>query len=508
MAKGKKSTRIKLPLKSRVTCPHCWNLFQPGDIMWVSSHPDLQGDEKLGPEAQARFLPSRFTVGGEAIDIKGEVCTQLACPKCHLVVSRVLVEMSPLFISILGAPASGKSNFLAAMTWKMRATLAREFGITFVDSDPGANQVLNRYEDILFKNPKPDSLVSLWKTEVTGGELLNAVNEKGRGVFYPKPFVFSLLPDASRFEDQGQFKRVTRALCLYDNAGEHFMPGGDSTGKFVTKHLALSSSLLYLFDPTQHYKFRQACEGKSNDPQLSEYGIMNPQEGVIAEAANRIKSQKGLSHTQKCSQPLVVVLTKYDAWSALTNNASLDPKWLIKPRSDGRCGLDLTKLASLSNQVRNVLNKYSPELVSAAEGNFSDVTYIPVSALGTSPEVDPSNGQLVVRPRNLGPQFAEVPLLYALHRSVEGLVPAAEPGDAGGRSKKKGHSKKPSPSQTKKSHRPPKPEAEPEPSNPEVHLREQNTASMRTTDTQHNQQTTNPPDNPAPNETYLKETGQ
>ncbi len=65
--------------------------------------PDLQGDEKLGPEAQARFLPSRFTVRGEAIDIKGETCNQLACPNCHLVVSRVLVEMSPLFISILVA---------------------------------------------------------------------------------------------------------------------------------------------------------------------------------------------------------------------------------------------------------------------------------------------------------------------------------------------------------------------------------------------------------------------
>ena len=507
MALGKKPNRIKLPLKARVTCPHCWNLFSPGDIMWVSSHPDLQGDEKLGPEAQARFLPSRFSVGGEAIDIKGEVCSQLACPKCHLVVSRVLVELSPLFISILGAPASGKSNFLAAMTWKMRTTLAREFGITFVDSDPGANQVLNRYEEILFKNPKPDSLVSLWKTEVTGGELLNAVNEKGRGVFYPKPFVFSLLPDSARFEDKSQTNRLTRALCLYDNAGEHFMPGGDPTGRFVTKHLALSSALLYLFDPTQHYKFRMACEGKSDDPQLSEYGIMNPQEGVIAEAAGRIKSQKGLSQQERCSQPLIVVVTKYDAWAALTNSASLDPRWLIKPRDDGRSGLDVKKLVSLSDQVRNVLNKYSPELVSAAEGNFEDVTYIPVSALGTTPEVDPSNGRLVVRPRNVKPQFAEVPLLYALHRSVEGLVPSATgpsqgraPTGESARPKKRSGSSpetnhKPSPSKRGKS-------------SGEIPIPEQNTVSLRSPDTTEDKRASAPPEPPAANETYLKETGQ
>lgn len=477
--------------------------------MWVSAHPDLQGDEKLGAEAQARFLPSRFTVGGQAIDIKGDVCSQLACPKCHLVVSRALVEMSPLFISILGAPASGKSNFLAAMTWKMRTTLAQEFGIRFVDSDPGANQVLNRYEEILFKNPKPDSLVSLWKTEAAGGELLSAVNEKGRSVFYPKPFVFSLLPDARRFEKANPSNRLTRALCLYDNAGEHFMPGGDATGKFVTKHLALSSCLLYLFDPTQHHQFRAECEGKSEDPQIKSVGTVNPQEGVIAEAANRIKSQTGLSQQSLCSQPLVVVVTKYDAWSALTNNHALDPRWLIKPNGDGRCGLDMRKLNALSDQVRNVLKKYSPELVSAAEGNFQNVTYIPVSALGTTPEVHPSNGQLVVRPRNVDPQFAEVPLLYALHRSVEGLVPSVVSQSSGKSGKSRSsRNQKPSKPPSRKETKPETTQADQTPR--EIPLQEEKTRSFGSAETSSDQQTSPPPSQepPAPNETYLKETGQ
>ena len=508
MAKAKNPNRQKLPLKARVTCPHCWNLFAPGDIMWVSAHPDLQGDEKLGPEAQARFLPSRFTVRGEAIDIKGEVCNHLACPNCHLVVSRALVEMSPLFISILGAPSSGKSNFLAAMTWKMRTTLLGEFGITFVDSDPGENEVLNEYEQILFKNRKPDSLVELWKTQVTDAKLSNSVFEKGRAVFYPKPFVFSLLPEESRFSDRDQLNRLTRALCLYDNAGEHFMPGGDATGRFMTKHLGLSSALIYLFDPTQHYKFRQACEGKSNDPQLSEYGVMNPQEGVIAEAASRIKTQKGISQQAKCPQPLIVVVTKYDAWSALTNHAALDPSWLIKPRTDGRSGLDLEKLHSLSGQVENVLNKYSPELVAAARGNFQEVTYIPISALGTTPEVDPSDGRLKVRPRNIKPQFAEVPLLYALHRSVEGLIPSVtrETRDQSAKpSKTKSSSGGQKARQTSSAghHR-----ASSKPSAPtsEIPLQETKAVSLQSAETKQDPRSVKPAEN-SPNETYLKETG-
>ncbi len=31
-----------------------------------------------------------------------------------------MMEMEPLFLSILGAPASGKSYFLTAMTWQLR----------------------------------------------------------------------------------------------------------------------------------------------------------------------------------------------------------------------------------------------------------------------------------------------------------------------------------------------------------------------------------------------------
>ncbi len=498
MANGKRNRRVKLPLKARVTCPHCWSMFGPGDIKWISAHPDLQGDEKLGPEAPKRFLPSRFTIHGDAIDLEGEVCSQLACPNCHLIVSRALVEMTPLFISILGAPASGKSNLLAAMTWKMRTTLAREFGIRFVDSDPGANEVLNQYEKILFKTRQPDELTRLWKTEKVGGDLMNTVISKGRDVLYPKPFVFSLLPDQDRFSDPAQFNRLTRALCLYDNAGEHFMPGTDSlVGKMATKHLALSSALLYLFDPTQHYEFRQACEGVSQDPQLSEYGTIHDQEGVIAEAASRIKTQKGLSQQAPCPQPLVVVVTKYDAWSALTNNAALNPKWLIKPRPDGRSGLDLEKLATLSKQVRSVLNKYAPELVSAAEGNFREVIYIPVSALGTTPEVDPTDGQLKVRPRNIDPKFAEVPLLYALHRSVEGLVPRAAGSQSSGRSsvpRPPGSSKSGGRGRSGQS-------------SGEIPQSAQNTASMQATDTTKDRPV-EPMDPPAPNETYLKESGQ
>jgi hypothetical protein len=50
------------------------------------------------------------------------------------------------------------------------------------------------------------------------------------------------------------------------------------------------------------------------------------------------------------------------------------------------------------------------------------VIFIPVSALGASPEIDPDTGLLGIRPNDVSPIWAEVPLLYLLSRS--GLIPS------------------------------------------------------------------------------------
>ena len=60
-------TAIKL--LSHVTCSHCWERFAAEQVLWISEHVDLLGDLLLGPECQPRFLPRRFTIDGNDIDI-------------------------------------------------------------------------------------------------------------------------------------------------------------------------------------------------------------------------------------------------------------------------------------------------------------------------------------------------------------------------------------------------------------------------------------------------------
>jgi hypothetical protein len=51
------------------------------------------------------------------------------------------------------------------------------------------------------------------------------------------------------------------------------------------------------------------------------------------------------------------------------------------------------------------------------------VTYIPVSSLGDRVQIDPTTGLPGIRPADISPRWVTVPILYALSRSLPGLIP-------------------------------------------------------------------------------------
>ena len=89
--------------------------------------------------------------------------------------------------------------------------------------------------------------------------------------------------------------------------------------------------------------------------------------------------------------------------------------------------MNLQAIEEVSQLVRTLLWKVSPEIVSAAESFSSQVLYVPVSATGRSPETDPKTGALGFRPKDIKPVWAEVPMLYAMSRWMQGLVPFVKP---------------------------------------------------------------------------------
>ena len=423
---------IGTTLLSRVTCPHCWHKFPPDETNWVSVHPDLRGDERLdqpgSKESPRRFLPTRFSVEGLALDVRGQVCRETACPHCHLSVTRASLELPPSIVSIIGSPGSGKSYFLASMIWQARKTLSGKFDLSFADADLNLNAMVNGYESLLFMQDEEDELIQIAKTQEAGDLYDRVYFENYRTVNYAKPFLFTVKPE-SFHHYAAKLAKSSRLLVLYDNAGEHFSPEKNHPDQPGTGHLEHAQVLFFLFDPTQHPQFRRECRKFSTDPQLTDPSKVNSQHILLNEAGSRVRQWTGLSHSQKDKRPLVVIVTKYDVWAPMLS--SLLPKELsldqvVFRSRQGLCGLRIEELAKVSKIVERFLRENTPEIVTAAHSLSEEVVFIPVSSLGTSPVKNPHPAKqegFYVRPGSIKPQWAEVPLLYALHRTSKRLVP-------------------------------------------------------------------------------------
>jgi DNA-directed RNA polymerase subunit RPC12/RpoP len=417
---------------AKITCPHCWHQFAPDETLWVSQHAELLGDPVLGPEANCRFRPSRFNVRGEAIDARDMPCQLLACPRCHLIVPRPLIGTEPLFFSIIGSPASGKSHFLASMTWQLRRILPSKFFVSFGDADTVSNRLLNEYEEVLFLQDNENRLVSIGKTELQG-ELYDQIRLGQQVISLPHPFMFTLRPrrpsaDAETAPADGPAPAEdtdhsgVRVLCLYDNAGEHFQPGMDSVSSPGTQHLSRSRALMFVYDPAQHPRFRELCRKVSRDPQLHGASRTLRQETLLTEASLRVRRYLGLPAQKKHSRPLVVIVSKADIWAPVVRaNFEREP-FVSLPGENGLSALNLDRVEKMSGQLRSMLVKITPEFVAAAEDFCEQVVYIPVSALGRSPEVQKGSGLLGIRPRDIRPQWVTVPFLYVASKWSKGLI--------------------------------------------------------------------------------------
>ena len=390
-------------------CPVCWTRFDAGDALSVAVHEDLRGDPILGADARLRFHPTRFNDQGLALDPMGLACTDIACPHCRRQLPPGFLERPQRIISLIGAPSAGKSYYLAALTKVLQERLPEDFHLAFKDGDPSGNMLLNQMRNTLFSAATPEEAL-LGKTTLEGATY-EKLPRLGRMVSLPRPFIYSL----SR---PGQPQKDT-AIILYDNAGEHFEPGIDIHDSPGAMHVATSSGLIFLFDPTANGRFKARLVG-AEDPQLTLKGRIDQQDSILAEMEARMKRVLGLAQDERIRTPLAFVVGKSDIWESLLDSP-LEP--VIRAG-----GLDLAALGRNSARVRAVLASLCPGLVAAAESLADQVSYFAVSSFGHTPVMiaaGPNQGRIAPDPRRLAPAHVEEPLYWIMHLSSPGLFPAA-----------------------------------------------------------------------------------
>ena len=405
--------RASVSKSGSIVCPYCWHSFDPQDFLFIAGHESLRGDPVLGEGESLRFAPTRFTPDGHAIDDGGVRCPDRACPHCHMRFPENLLGLKPLFVSMIGASGSGKSYLLACMTWKMRSTLHEHFDISFTDADPSINTWLHEYERILFMQANRQKLQFIRKTQAVADERhYRDVIIDGMHVLLAMPSMFSLQSDG--FQGPGGESRapVCRTLVMYDNAGEQFQPTFDHANSPGTRHLLHSEALLFLFDPTMDVGFRSTLTG--DDIQLKLEKKVDRQDIYFTETINRIRKNLGLDPRERYNRPVVVVVSKADVLGEEMRAHIAHNPWAWNEAAQADA-LDHNVLLPVSFATRALLKQHAPEAVNAVESFASNVLYVPVSALGHSPTFDRKSSELSIRPADIKPCWAEVPLLCVLH---------------------------------------------------------------------------------------------
>ena len=418
-------------LLKEVVCPHCWATFKPEDVLWIAEDPTLLGDDRLGESERVRFLPTEYDEYGTPLDPRGKPCRDMACPRCHLKIPAPALDSPPVFMSIVGAPACGKSYYLASSTWSLRRVLPSKFQITFTDADPGMNHRIRQYESLQYEDGGR-GLVRIDKTQEQG-DLYDAVRIGEQTVVLPQPFVFLAAKSNAQPSETDDAKNYSRMICLYDNAGESYLPANDLGSSPVTRHLAQSKCVFFLFDPTQDAQFRREFVRRYSDATLFDSsssttgsGMAIRQEAVFGETARRVRSLRHMTTNERFSDLLIVIVSKTDVWARLSPNlVKLLERSPYSPKSGSESyGLRSDKIEAASRETRELLARLTPEFISAVENFAKDVVYIPVSATGVAPSVDAKTNASGFRVEDMKPVWATAPMLYALRRLAPDLVAA------------------------------------------------------------------------------------
>lgn len=391
-------------LQATVTCPHCWTSFPSADVRFIAESPTLMGDAVLGSDDALRFLPSRFDRRARAIDPSGAQCTRMACPTCHLEVPAALLEVGQTVVSVVGAPGSGKSVMLAAATFTLRSGQVVP-GLDFVDIDPALNDLSIGLESTLFRSTTPNEPAMIEKTE-SAGRLYRTYRRGDQRFSAPKPQLFGI--------NRGGTRSV---LALYDNAGEHFLPGAIAPFEQATRHLGVSSALVLVLDPTQDPRVHGPLGGRAH---VASLGGSSESDGrsdlVLLEMVNRVRRQRGLSTVEPLPMRVVIALSKHDLWAPLAPEledavrAQASDSPMLAPRGDA--------LAKIHRGCVQFLERHLPEVVGAVRSVEPGFKVAPFSGLGRAPSRVEGSGAMGIRPEHVRPTWAAVPFVIAASEAL------------------------------------------------------------------------------------------
>ena len=183
-------------------------------------------------------------------------------------------------IALLGAKASGKSNYIAVLINEIRKKMTSRFNCTLDIncSEESKRHYDNNYYDPLFHQAR-------------------VVEASDKGVI--PPLIFPL-----RFMDNRNRITKVAALTFYDTAGENF--DSDDDILVFNRYIPNSKGIILLLDPLQVPAIRKRLEGKMPLPAQNTDAVE-----ILSRVIENIRAIKNIKGN--INIPIALVFTKMDA---------------------------------------------------------------------------------------------------------------------------------------------------------------------------------------------------
>lgn len=435
------ANRRKNHSSEEIVCPHCWSKFKASQTMAVAMNESLGIDPVAAADHNhnLRYLPSRFSLRGIPLDPSGAESLYLACPNCHLMLSRANLTAKPLFVSVVGAPRAGKTFLLTAATMLLGSTW-RNLGFSFSDASTLENRVLREHSQRLFEPDDPHSPIdSLASTDAVSPANSVVVRIRGEQKRLLKPFQFHL-KQVNKFLDYPGMRIQDRVVAFYDNPGQDHLPG-TREGMDSIRHIAQAKVVIFVLNPLGDKKLRDHCDPSHplvRSTSAEEIRAQSGQDLVLAELIDRVKTLKGSKPNGELDARIVVVISKSDVLPQMYdlirpgptvgNERGLpDSDWINTKRMD-----DVSKEATA--RLKLLWPEFFSRAASADKNNQPTVFPVSMVSPEAAKEAAGPTGKFVLTGEMIKPRWVDVPMRWSIWHSLEEvdeMKPSTKP-SAGG----------------------------------------------------------------------------
>ena len=362
----------------KFTCPYCYGQHDVRDVDMkcafnIPGKPDKcvhTGNNQVQKDARG-FIP---------------LVDKVRCSKCQSakksyfcperkkeIPIEFLEEKNGFSVALLGAKASGKSNYIGVLVHEIRKKMTSRFNCTLSLS---SSEESKRYYDAYYYEP-------LFKS----GKVVQATSTEEI-----PPMIFPL-----RFLDNKNRITKTAILSFYDTAGENLDSKGDMHIK--NRYIPNADGIIILLDPLQIPAIREQLQGKIPLPAQNS-DIIDVLSRVV-ETIREVKNVRG-----KIKTPIALVFTKIDA---LEEFDILREDSILKEESAhlSRGVFVNTDFESVDIEIKDLLENWLDAEVIQLMKNFEKCSFFGLSSLGGVPQGDSLKGKI-------NPRRVLDPLLWLL----------------------------------------------------------------------------------------------